>query len=402
MMLKSSSKSKVRKYVPRSEKDVEEHANQLGGQFDSIFKQGADTWTPKQGDNTIRFLEPTWDDHRHYGYEIYVHNRVGADNSTYLCLNKMKKKPCPICEAQMEAKRAGEDDDAKALNPTKRFVCWILDRSERDPNPQLYSMSWTIDRDIAALCKNKRTGKILFVDHPYEGYDVSFSRKGMDIKTKYFGFQIDHESTPLLDDDTKLEEIREFITENPVPDQLKFYSYEHLQQVVKGTTEEKDEELDENEDDEKPARRRSRDAEDDEEDERPSKPARSKSRSDDDDEAEEDERPKRTRSRRDEDDEPEDDKPIKRSHRDEEDEPEEDEPRPKRSRSRSDDDEKDAPPKRSRRDEDETDEEEEEERSPKKKPARAKSRSDDDEEPPFDDDNNEEEEARASKTRKRR
>jgi hypothetical protein len=289
-MAKSSSKSNVRKYVPRSEKDVDEHANQSGGNFDSIFKQNVDTWSPKQGENTIRFLEPTWDDHRHYGYEIFIHNRVGADNSSYLCLNKMKKKPCPICEAQLEAKRAGEEDDAKQLSPTKRFICWILDRGDRDPDPQIYSMSWTVDRDIAALCKNKRTGKILFIDHPYEGYDVSFTRKGADIKTKYFGFQIDHESSPLIDDDKKLEDIREFITENPIPDQLKFYSYEHLKQVVTGATEDKDEELDETDE--------TKDA--DEENTPRKRPAR-------DEDEEEDERPKRSRSRRDEDDEPEED-----------------------------------------------------------------------------------------------
>lgn len=244
-MAKSS--SKVRAYVPRSEKDVEEHANQSGGMFDSIFKPGVDVWRPKNGDNTIRFLEPTWEPHRYYGYEIWVHNGVGPDNGTYLCLNKMQRKQCPVCEASLEAKRSGEDDEAASLTSKKRFVCWILDRAERDANPQIYSMPWTVDRDIAALCKNRRTGKVLFIDHPDEGYDVSFTRKtGADAKmTKYFGFQIDHDPSPLVDDDKKLDEIREYITENPVPDQLRFYSYDHIKAALTGGAKDEDKELDE-------------------------------------------------------------------------------------------------------------------------------------------------------------
>ncbi len=359
----SNTKKTRREYIPRSEKDVDEHANQSGGRFDSIYKQGVDTWTPKPGDNTIRFLEPTWDDHRHYGYEIFIHSRVGADNSNYLCLLKMKKKPCPICEAMVEAKRAGEEDDAKALTPQKRFVCWIIDRDERSPDPQLYSMSWSIDRDIASLCKDKRTGKILFLDHPYEGYDVSFRREGQLLKTKYFGFQIDHEATPLVDDDTKLEEIRDYIAENPVPDQLKYYSYEHLQQVIKGATDDKDEELDdkvENEEsedeDERPTHTPRHRREEDEEEQKEVEITQYKKRSvksprdEEDEDNVEDTKPKRLRSNRQIDEEDEDEeeeekkkekppsnkRPVKRQEDDEddplpdEDEDEEDKPKIRR------------------------------------------------------------------------
>ena len=383
MPKQSSNKPGVRKYVPRTEKDVDEHANQSGGQFDSIFKQGVDTWTPKMGDNTIRFLEPTWDEHRYYGYEIFVHNRVGADNSTYLCLNKMKRKACPICEAMLEAKRAGENDDAKKLAPQKRFVSWILDRNERDQNPQIYSMPWTNDRDIAALCKDKRTGKIVLIDHPYEGYDVSFSRKagpgGIKLDS---GFQIDRESTALIDDDTKLEGIREYITENTVPDQLKFYSYEHLQQVIKGTTEDKDEELDENNDTEderprspaKPSRARPRrDDDDDDEPQRPRSSSdndedepRKPSRSDDDDnEVEQPAKPSRARSRNDDDETVDDDDKPQRQRSRRHDEAEEDEKPRKPSRRSDDEDERPAPPKRSSRDDDDGDDEAEEARPSK-------------------------------------
>src|ERR1700689_3850903 len=112
MALKSKSKFK---YTERTEKSVRDRAEQQSGRFDSIFKDNVDVFRPQNGDNTFRILPPTWENHDHYGYDIWVHGYVGADNSSYLCLNKMNKGRCPICDAAIEAKRAGEEDDAKAF-----------------------------------------------------------------------------------------------------------------------------------------------------------------------------------------------------------------------------------------------------------------------------------------------
>src|SRR5262245_13483641 len=81
-------------YKERSVDNVRKRAAQKGGMYDSPFQDGFDTWRAKPGDNTIRFLPPTWDGAEHFGFDVYVHRNVGSDNSTYLCLNKMKGKPC--------------------------------------------------------------------------------------------------------------------------------------------------------------------------------------------------------------------------------------------------------------------------------------------------------------------
>jgi gp32-like DNA binding protein len=326
-------------YKPRSEASVKERAEQTGGQYDGIFKSGLDTFRAKNGDNLIRILPATWDDHDHYGLDVWVHGFVGVSNGSYICPAKMKNKPCPICDAAKASRAAGEDEEAKDLDPKRRVVCWVIDRNEDKPIPQLYAMSWTMDRDISALCHNAKTGKVLLIDHPDEGYDVSFKRKGQKLNTDYYGYQIDRDSSPISDDDKEQESILEQITEHPVPSTLLYRSAEYLQGIMEGTIEEKDEELDEtasddddngDEDETTSSKKKKRRVEPEEEedeatDDEPA-PRKKKSRRDEpeeedevveDEEVDDDEPPPRSKKRpaRDEDDDDsddEDDKPQRR------------------------------------------------------------------------------------------
>lgn len=362
----SSSKSKFA-YKPRTAETVKERSERKGGRFDSIFKSGADEFRCKVGDNQIRILQPTWDDHDHYAYEIWVHNRIGPDNSTYLCPRKMGSGKCPICAAEKEAKDSGEEEEAKALAVSQRYVCWILDRDGDEEIPLLYSMSFTQDRDLAGLCYNKRTGQVLLIDHPDEGYDVLIRRNGQGLNTKYI-FSIDRSSTSISDDSKKVDKILEYIHENPVPTMLSVKSSDYLSQVLSGTAE-KDEDADD-EEEVKPRKRGGREEDgEDEEIEADRKSSRKALKKDEEDEApfddEEEEKPRRRPSR---------------------DEDEEEEEKPRKRKPVDDDEEEEKP--RSRRRDDEEDEEErprkhhsrtldgDDEPAPRKKPA---SRRDDDE-----------------------
>lgn len=346
------------KYKKPDPAKVKEHADQQGGAFDSIFKSGIDTFRAEQGDNTIRILPPTWEDQDHYAYLIWVHRRIGGDNSTYICPLKMKGDPCPICEAAREAKEAGEDDDAKALGVQKTYAAWVINRNDKKPVPLLYHMSWTMDRDIASICQNKKTGATLFVDHPDEGYDVTFTRKGTNLNTKYFGHQVDRESSPIDESARKQDEILEYIQENSIPNLLKIREYDYLEQVAKGKKAKSDEDEDADDADEKP-KRRTRD-DDDEED---AKPAKRRTRDDDD----EDEKPAKRRAR-DDDDEDDGEKPVKKKPAKGDDDEDE---RPAKRRVRDDEDEDEKPAKRRARDDDEDE-----------RPAKRRSRDDDEDEAP--------------------
>lgn len=388
-------------YQERTREQVKARAEQTGGKFDSYLMQGIEMYRAKDGENTIRYLPPTWSPAEHYGYDVWVHGFIGTDGSSFLCLDKMKKERCPICVAAKEAKDAGDDEEAKQLSATKRVITWVLDRDENigkdGPTPKVYSQSWSFDRDIAALCDTKK-GAIL-IDHPEEGYDVSFRKKGKALATRYIGVQIDRDPSPICEDEDDQAKVLAYIEENPLPDTLKFYSAEHLQKVIEGSVEPKDEDLDDDKD-EKP--RRGRRDKDEEEDERP---ARRRTRERDRDEEEEDEPRGRThrgrddesrsRSRSTRDDREEDERPSRsRRDKDEEDEPDE---RPRRTRSRdAEDDER--PARRRSRDEDED--------KPSRTRGRASSRDEVDEPEPDEEDaveeGVEEEDERPTRRRSRR
>lgn len=258
MALKSNKKAGF-VYKPRTADQIKDRANRKVGNYDSIFKQGYDTFTARTGDNLVRYIPPTWDDSDHYGFTIFVHNNIGPDNATYLCPRKMLNKPCAICEAAKEAKDAGENEEAKALGTSERVVSWILDREGDDPEkPVLWSQSWTQDRDVSSLCVNERTGEVLMIDHPDKGFDVSFKRTGTGLKTKYYGWQVDRNDSVLHENEKVQDEILDYVRENPVPDALNFYDYDYLKGVLSGAVEAKDKDIKDDEDDQPRGRPTSR------------------------------------------------------------------------------------------------------------------------------------------------
>lgn len=381
------------KYKPRTSDQLKERANRKSSLFDSIFKQGFDTYRPKQGDNLFRYLPPTWDDSDHYGFTAFVHQNIGANNSTYLCLKKMLGKPCPVCEAELEAKNAGESEEAQNLKARERLISWVIDRDGDDPEkPLLYDQSWTQDRDIASLCVNERTGEILMIDHPDTGYDVTIKRQGTGLRTKYYGYAIARDESPIAEKQRTQDEILSYIQENPVPNTLNYYDYDYLQGVLSGSVAEKDKDIEDDEDEDRLKRtKRKPAAQEEDEDETPrGRTARRKAEPEEDEDDEQDEAPRGRRKLADDEDAPFDGGKRARGPRRDNDpadaEDEEDEPAPRNvrgaSRKRPDpeeDDEQDEPPAKSssRRRPEPVDEEEDEEddRPParsSKQPARSR------------------------------
>ena len=237
------------KYPKPSVESVKRRATQSGGRFDSIFKSGFDIYKPQQGENRIRFLPPTWDDPEDFSYPVWVHRRIGPDNSSYLCSNERDDKgriikgQCPICEAAAESKRAGEEDEAKELRAVQQFVAWIIDRKGDEDTPSLYSISWTIDKDLSSL-RLGESGGVLHIAHEEVGFDVSFVRTGQGVNTRYSAWRISRDESPISDNPKVQQKIEQFIWDNPIPDVLNYYNDEYLERVIKGTSTEKDEDDD--------------------------------------------------------------------------------------------------------------------------------------------------------------
>lgn len=235
------------KYTKRSKENVKERANMRGGNFDSFIKPKFKMYKPRDGKNLIRILPPTWDDANHYGYDLWVNYGIGVDNQSYLSLSKMKNEKDPLAEARREAERDGDKDLSKALQPRQRIAIWVIDRMAEDEGPQLWPAPFSFDRDLAGLSMDEDTKEVMFIDDPEKGNDVRFYKEGAMLKTKYDPIKIKIQKTsPIHDDEGLQDEWLEYINDNPIPECLQFYDYDHIATIFDGQARvEKDDDADE-------------------------------------------------------------------------------------------------------------------------------------------------------------
>lgn len=364
------------KYRKRSAEQWDKRAKQSGSDFEGIILDEYPTYTIKSGENWVRFLPPSkeWeaspDFPDHFGMDVWTHRNV--NRATVICLQKMKGKRCPVCEEHNRALAAGDQDLAKELRAQKRVVCWVFDRKEPDRGAQVWAMPFTIDRDVSKIVRDRGTGEIFSVDDPKGGYDVYFDKIGEGIGTKYSGFQLAQRPSQVPSSAVRKAD------ETPVPEVLKWRSYDEIASLLAGGTDKDEDEerpprgrfpQDEDDDYDRPTTRRSRNAEPDEDDDPP--PRRNSRRADPD---EDDDPPPRRNARRSEPEDEDEDPPPRRSSR--RSEPDEDEDPPPRRRSREPDEDEDPPPRRTRRSEPEDDEDP----PPRRRSTRAEP--DEDEDPP--------------------
>lgn len=226
---RSSGRSSGYRYQARDEGEAKRRAEHGANEFDRVLKPHIKVWKPKDRVNRIRIVPPTWDNAKHFGVDVHVHYGVGPDRATYLCLNKMKGEADPIAEEHAEAVREGDDDYAKELSAKHRVLIYLVDRDDEKEGVQAWMMPSGLDRDIVKISHDRSSGEVLLIDHPEEGYDVTFEKNGTGKTTKYEGVAIARRSSPLgkaawLD----------FAVENPLPDQLQYYDYDHIAKVFNG------------------------------------------------------------------------------------------------------------------------------------------------------------------------
>lgn len=222
-------------YHERPPASVQERAERKGGgRSEDIFKQNVDVWWPQQGENRIRILPPTWEGHEHFAYKVYAHRYIGPDNGHYLCLAKHQQIKCPICTAAQEAKDNGDEDEFNALKAKEAYVVWIIDRDDKDSKPRAYSFNWMMDKDLAALAWDKRSGAVLLIDHPDEGHDVIIRKSGQGMTNTRYLPSITPVACPIHDDQNRQDEIMEAIQDFPIPDALKFQTAAYLARLIEG------------------------------------------------------------------------------------------------------------------------------------------------------------------------
>jgi hypothetical protein len=225
------------KYQPRTAESVRERATRNVGSREGLFVTDVPFFTPKKGENTVRILPPPPDkagEWGHYGVGVFGHYDIGADNSAFPCLAKMKGEDCPLCAARDEASKNGEDELADGLKPRERVAIFVIDRSQESKGPLLWAPSAGMDKDIVKLCVDPKTGEALAVDDPADGYDLTFEREGEGLKTKYKGIQFARRSSPLSDDDALAEEWLAYVTEHPLDELIAYKDPEYMAKMFEG------------------------------------------------------------------------------------------------------------------------------------------------------------------------
>lgn len=222
----------------RTSEDVDRRAKVSGGSYDSFLNPNIPFFKAKEGDNRVRIFPRTWDDIETWGkdwsIEVWVHNNVGPDNGTYLCLDKMLNKQCPVCEVRREL----DSDEADQLRLQKKFIAYVLDRSSEKTGVQFWTTPMGLYKDIQNRSRDKDANdSVIYIDNPDDGYDVSFVREGTGLKTRYTACELARKASYLTKDEKRQKELCDFVEENPLPEQLVYYDADHIEKVLSGKSE---------------------------------------------------------------------------------------------------------------------------------------------------------------------
>ncbi len=341
-------------YQDRSREESEQSNQESSGQFDSIHRDNIPRYKPQDGRNQVRLLPPTFDrskfapavadTSKNFALTLLVHYGVGPNEQTYLCRKMLgDDEDCAICDEARRLTRDGDAEDANQFKAKKRKAAWIIDRKGETKDPTFWSMPFGPYKSAVSVSKDE-DGEWMKVDHPDIGQDLLFEKSGSGLKTEYSGEQFGKQK-PIFQDERRVDEVLQYITDNPLDEVLVFYDNEYLQAQLEGKASSSDDDEDEDEDeDERPRRRKTA-----------AKKPRKRSRRDEEDEDEDEDEDLDDEDDEDLDDEDEDDGDEDYDEDDEdedEDEDEEDE----------EDDEQDED-----EEEDEGDEEDEEEEKPRRK-----------------------------------
>lgn len=233
-------------YQQRSKSDMQSRQTQGSGNFASPWKQGIPVYKMKDN-NRLRILPPTWPDARHYGYEAWVYYNIGQ--GSYLSLKRMNHEPDPVADLEMEFNNSGDKVNAKKCRATRRVVCWVIDRDNEDLGPLLWNCPWTLDRDIAIIADDQETKAMLLLDHPDEGWDITFKRDTSGEFANYIACRLaTRNPTALHSNQKQADEWLDFVTNNPVPDQFHYPTFKELEDLVRGVTGEENQDESETQD----------------------------------------------------------------------------------------------------------------------------------------------------------
>lgn len=225
------------KYVKPTREQLLARTEQKAQIIDPAINPKFPVFRPKQGKNCVRYLPPTWEGHKGWpSFDAMMHRNIGADNSSYLCLRRHLREPCPICEEHDALQEEGDTEGAKQLYARKTRIAWILDRNDIEKGPQIWVYGFTYDEDIAHRAVGYKAGNEIIPQDPDEGFDLYFIRGNEKPYPKTTGFEFDRDPTPIDDDPQWQRYFLDFVDKNRIPDVLLYYDYDHIYDVLHART----------------------------------------------------------------------------------------------------------------------------------------------------------------------
>jgi len=189
-----------------------------------------------------------------YCLDIWVHRNIGPSESSVICLKKTYGKACPICEEAEKMRKAGKDEESKALYSKRRCFYNVEDVRKKPGELQVFDVSYHLfEKELIDEARNEEEGAEEFIDFadPRTGSVIHFRcsvvKKGRFEFNEYKSFSFKERDEQI--DDELLEKAISFDAYLNVP------SYEEAQAILYGADEDKEE--DEEEEEEKPVRKSS-------------------------------------------------------------------------------------------------------------------------------------------------
>ena len=233
----------------------ESAANSSG--FVGVLKDGIPVWKCGEGKHKIDIL-PFTVGKKHptlpsgsaaYKLDLFSHYGVGVNNDTYICMNKMFKKFCSICEHKSELQQSGDADadQIKKLKPSHNtlynIICYDTPEEEKKGVQVWMVNNWFMESKLMAIAEDESGEPIQFPD-PDDGKRITFTRKGTGkANTQYLGHKLvdrDYKiSDKLLNSTFTLDEIIVIPKEEDV-EQAFFGAKRESNKVEKGNDEEKE------------------------------------------------------------------------------------------------------------------------------------------------------------------
>ena len=192
----------------------------------------------REGENRLRVLPPTWENPVHHGFEVEIHYGIG-DRRQYICPKAFDGSDCCICQEAAVAYQEGDSKYGQKCLASSAWLIWVLDRLDtKNPDkPKLWKCTRGLDEELMILAKDRDTGGFIEIDHPDQGYDVCFDgvKKTAPIDGQKMNFMEAKGLQILLNKPNAVPDtVLKYISENPIPQKLILYDYQHILEVFNG------------------------------------------------------------------------------------------------------------------------------------------------------------------------